>query len=248
MSQTIRLYASFVLPILLGRLALPAFAAPEKAELVLYQTHGDNGPHILHLTATEIHVVNKQAKYELVAKAPKWDVVIFRRDDKKAFTANFALFHSFSVYGPIVHFQGSESFKKISTTKKQDLVLTKYQKAPGSFIVMIENFKIPAQAGEILKIYYRIPLAGIPFEHRMRAKSRKEATMDPHVQLPDGPLDKIQLLTDKWQFQAVDEKDFVVPKGLKPVKTQSEVLLSDQKKDEFNSILEDMGVGRKLGN
>jgi hypothetical protein len=248
MSQTIRLFASFVLAIFLGWFSLPAFAEPEKTELVLYQTHGDNGPHILHLTATEIHVVNKQAKYELVAKAPKWDVVVFRRDDKKSFTASLALFHSFSVYGPIVHFQGSESFKKISTTTKQDLVLTKYQKAPGSFIVMIENFKIPAQAGEILKIYYRLPIAGIPYEHRMRANSRKQPTLDPHVQLPDGTLDKIQLVTDKWQFQAVEEKDFVVPKGLTPVKTQSEVLLSEKKKDEFNSILDDMGVGRKLGN
>jgi len=233
---------------------LPGIAQSEgtggdtKAELILFQTHGDNGPQIIQLTANQLHIVNKNGGYELLAKAPDWGVTLFRRDDKKSYFTSFLGFHSFSAYGPIVNYTGSTSFKKIATERKKDLQLTTYSKSPGNDYVMIENFKVAPQVAEILQIYYRVPLPGIPYRYNMHAKTRA-ATLIIGKELAPDPLDKIMLRTDKWQIlKQTNSNDFVCAKGLKPVKTQSEILLSDQKKVEFDSILEDMGVGKKLGN
>jgi hypothetical protein len=246
-------YGMILLLFLLAQtLWLPCLAESGKAELVLFQTHGDSGPQVVHLTTNAIHILNKNGGYEILAKAPDWGVSLFRRDDKRVYSTSFAGFHAFSTYGPLEHFTGSQSFRRISTERKQDLQLTKYAKSVGSDIRLIENFKVAPQIGEIFEIYYRAPVAGIPFDHNMRTRPNKDKDKNKKTfnrALPPDPVDQVMLSTQKWQFlPAVNSNDFVCPKGLKPVKTQSEVLLSDQKKVEFDSILEDMGVGKKLGN
>lgn len=67
---------------------------------VLQQNHSDAGPEEIYIAPDAIKVINKRSGYELLCKAPKWDVHGFRRSTKLEWIATLSLFDGLLIHNP----------------------------------------------------------------------------------------------------------------------------------------------------
>jgi hypothetical protein len=219
-------------------LALAANAASSKAEWVLHQKQRDSGNQTVYITDDAIKIVNEESGYQVVARAPTWDVIIYRPDNKLAMKTTVIGFRRFSPFGPLLSRGESSSFVLEKSDTIAGVAANKLSKSSGAQLWVASAIKAAPEISDMLQSYDRFPIAGIPLKYRSRNDT------------PDAIHTAQKLLVETFDAKKIArvEKDFEYPTPKRWVKTQSEVLSSVAKMKELNSIMDDLGVGSKLGN
>lgn len=212
-----------------------ATADNQTAEWILTQKHREIGKQTIFLARNAIRIVNHDSGYEVVARAPGWSVMVHRPDSKLAYKCTISAFHSFSPYGPLPSEGTSTAYCEVGKEFVSDLKTNKFKKTNGALAWMANDINADPRVADVLQSYYRSPITGIP----IKLASKPDQTTG--ASYPEITTLKVQKLS------TVSAKDFEYPTGLHFVKTMSEVLSSKAKSNELNSIMEDLGVGTRLG-
>jgi hypothetical protein len=218
--------------------AVAADAASSKTEWILHQKQRDSGKQTVYITDDAIKIVNDESGYQVVARAPTWDVIIYRPDNKLAMKTSVTGFRRFSPFGPLLAQGGSSSFVLEKSDTIAGVPANKLSKTSGAQLWIATEIKAAPEISDMLQSYDRFPIAGIPLKYRSRTDSPEAI----HV------AQKLLVETFDAKKIARNEKDFEYPTPKRWVKTQSEILSSAAQMNELNSIMDDLGVGSKLGN
>lgn len=98
---------SLLLACLLFFLSAPSARASE-SEWVVTQTQVELGKYTVYVSKDALKVVNDSLGYELVAKAPAWNVVVYRPDEKRGCQL------------PLNVFLTTDSFALVKTGKRRE--------------------------------------------------------------------------------------------------------------------------------
>ncbi len=215
----------------------PANADNAKTEWILHQKQRDSGKQTVYITVDALRIVNDESGYEVVARAPSWDVLIYRPDNKLGMKTTVLGFRKFSPFGPLLVRGVSSSFETEGPDTIAGVKALKLKKSSGAELWLASEIKAAPEISDMLQSYNRFPVPGIPLKYRSRTDS------------PDRAVQAKRLIVETFDSQKIAriDKDFAYPSPKRWVKTQSEILSSAAKTKELNSIMEDLGVGSKLG-
>ena len=224
--------------------SLPARAA-DKWQWILDQQDVEGGRNRLTFTADAVHVINFDRGYEVLAAAPSWNIVVFRRQDKVEYTGDLKSFR-FSPLGALdMVWNHYPNLKPIGRESRKNLPfqLVKYHTPDRNDFCMVDSAGISGLApeiGTVLEYYYHLPIAGIPYEsfYNFSAKPKKKREV---TWLSDEAADfdgrKPWLWTTKLQKTPYKATEFQYPQGFTMVKDQSKILLSNSKVTNMNAIV-----------
>jgi hypothetical protein len=199
----------------------------------------------LYFTPNELRIDKKNFGYFIVAKAPDWKVYCFRNDDKvicKLSNPAYLAEQGFRVSGPRVEEfpKVGDEFIGIIKTKKYNLQT--HDDWVGSFP------GIPSEIYDLINataFYQTEPADGVvlkSFKHPS-LKSRKRARL---LSLDSENVTGIRIETIKITKVPYKPSYFSVPSNFRPTKFRV-VLSSVENRREADSIIEQMGLGEKLG-
>jgi hypothetical protein len=238
---------------LIGLLAFLAFlsstyawAAP-KTEWILDQKHHDIGRTRVYVADDAIKIVNLGRGIEIVAKGPQWKVVVSRPREKLAYTTNPKGFEQFSVFGPLGWAATDDKMPSSAVHEQSgDLHFSKCLTSGGAtFAWSIDDIHTTTEAQKIYQQYYQTPLTCVLWKCSATGKVKSQRQkVDSFTWVKDAGLNEIKdwLSTQKCVQAAYNAADFQYPQGFKPVKTQSEILISSSKDAELTNVLEDLGM------
>ncbi len=216
---------------------LSSLADTKNPEWILHQKQRDSGKQTVYITADALKIVSDESGYEVVARAPAWDVIIYRPDNKLGMKMTVLGFRKFSPFGPLLARGVSSSFDTEGPDTIAGVKALKLKKSSGAELWLASEIKAAPEISDLLQSYNRFPVPGIPLKYRARTDS------------PEKALQAKKLVVETFDSQKISrvDKDFEYPTPKRWVKTQSEILSSAAKTNELNSIMEDLGVGSKLG-
>lgn len=217
--------------------AIPSMAVATQPEWILHQKQRDSGKQTVYITADAIKIVNDESGYEVIARSPTWDVIIYRPDNKLGMKTTVVGFRKFSPFGPFLARNGSSSFETDGPDTIAGVKAVKLKKSSGATLWLATEIKAAPEISDILQSYNRFPVPGIPLKYRSRTDTAENAYV----------AKKLVVETFDCQRLPRTNKDFAYPTPKRWVKTQSEILSSAAKTNELNSIMDDLGVGDKLG-
>jgi hypothetical protein len=217
----------------------------QKTVWVIDQRHHSSGNLTLYFTPNELRIDKKNFGYFIVAKAPDWKVYCFRNDDKvicKLSNPAYLAEQGFRVSGPRVEEfpKVGDEFIGIIKTKKYNLQT--HDDWVGSFP------GIPSEIYDLINataFYQTEPADGVvlkSFKHPS-LKSRKRARL---LSLDSENVTGIRIETIKITKVPYKPSYFSVPSNFRPTKFRV-VLSSVENRREADSIIEQMGLGEKLG-
>ncbi len=214
-----------------------SMADASKPEWILHQKQRDSGKQTIYITADALKIVNDESGYVVIARAPTWDVVIYRPDNKLGMKTTVVGFRKFSPFGPLLARGASSSFDTEGPDTIAGVKALKLKKSSGAELWLASDIKAAPEISDMLQSYNRFPVPGIPLKYHARTDS------------PEKALQAKKLVVETFDSQKISrvDKDFEYPTPKRWVKTQSEILSSAAKTNELNSIMEDLGVGSKLG-
>ncbi len=225
--------------------------AAERAHLsknlawVIKQRHHSSGDLQLCFTSDALRIDKTNFGYVLISKAPDWTVYAFRNDDKvmcKLTKQAYLAEQGFLVNGPYI-----ETFPVVGDSYISSVKTTIYQ----SFSHDDWLAKFPGIPQEIYDLimatafYHSEPAKGIVL------KSIKHPTVKPRKRivfsLDTDNASGIRLETLKVSKAPYKRDDFSVPANYRKAKLRT-VVTSTASRKEADSIMEQMGLGEKLGN
>lgn len=217
----------------------------QKVVWVIDQRHHSSGNLTLYFTPHELRIDKKNFGYFVVAKAPDWRVNCFRNDDKvicKLSNAAYLADQGFRVGGPRI-----EEFPKIGDEFIGTIKTSKYNlKSHDDWVGRIPG--IPSEIYDLINataFYQTEPADGVvlkSFKHPS-LKSRKRARL---LSLDSENVTGIRIETIKITKVPYKQSYFSVPTNYRPAKLRV-VLSSVENRREADSIIEQMGLGEKLG-
>ncbi len=226
----------------------PTAQADDKTEWILEQRDAEGGKTRVMLTADAVHLLNLDSGYEVLAAAPTWKVMLFRRQEKIECTGDLKNFRFFSPLGALdILWNRYPNLKSIGIDKRKGLPfgLLKYMTPDHNEFWMIESKdlgRVAPEVGTILQYYYHLPFRAIPyasfynFHATHRDKARSNWLNDDSVDF-DGR--KPWLATVKVQKIACNAADFQYPQGFREVKDQTKILVSKSKITNITSIVDE---------
>ena len=164
--------------VLSGVLSVPVLAV--ESEWCFHQSHIQMGQQIIFVSADAIKIVSKTGGFVLLTKGPKWDVAIYRDDDRQIYivpNASFkraALGFAYSDYNPA----GSQPFYSDGIEHEKDLVLEKKTgKDKRQTVWLIKNVPLAPQAAKALRTYLGFPVLGLPYRYVNDYGDRKQGAV-----------------------------------------------------------------------
>ncbi|MBA3855901.1 MAG: hypothetical protein C0507_03230 [Cyanobacteria bacterium PR.3.49] len=224
--------------------AAPAYAASTK-EWQFEQKHHHSGYHKFYIAPKAVKIVNTNLGYQLVSKAPDWNVSIFRNDDKVICTLTRNQYYKQQAVHP-----DNLRINKFPVVGKEELLGTKTTVYRGPHHDdWVATFKdVPVEVYDLITAYYKTPpVDGVVL------KSYKPPVKGPKkTKLASMWLDEhesgTRLTASKLKELPYNAADFAIPKDFRKVMDVKAVTTSIEGRREAESIIEQMGVGEALGN
>jgi len=231
-------------------LALMAFetALPVRAfgatEWQFEQKHHATGWHKFYITPKEVKLVNVSLGYQLVSRAPKWDVSAFRTDDKVS--CNLSLSEYFKEQTSHPENLRINKFPVVKVEDYQGVKTTVYRGPHHDD--WVATFKgVPNTVYDLISAYYKAPPVDGVVLRSFKPPTGRPAKRKLVQMWVDEHESGTRIATFKMKEAPYNSGDFVVPKGLKPVKDFKTVTTSIANRREAESIIEQMGLGEALG-
>jgi len=216
------------------------------------QSHIQMGSQKIILAKDAIKIINKTAGYSVLAKAPIWDVTIYRDDERQIYSVPIGSFKraafgfAYSDYNP----DGAQPFFVDGIEHEKDLVLEKKTgKDKRQTAWIVKNVPLSPQAAKVLRVYLAFPIDGMPFryvnDYGDRRQGAAKAWLGGGLTNPFEGKNTV-ITTSNYRKYNYNKGDFEYPIGYKQVSTASGLTLSSKQKGQFNNLLEDMDIGAKF--
>lgn len=209
------------------------------------QRHHSSGDLTLYFTPHALKIKKKNFGYFIICKAPDWQVYCFRNDDKvmcKLSTAAYLAEQGYLVKGPFL-----ESFPKVKDEFVGTMKTSVYRNV--SHDDWVAKFPgVPKQIYDVImatSFYHAEPAEGVVIKSikHARSKSRKKRLL---LSLDAENASGIRLETLKISKTPYKASDFAVPANYRKAKLRV-IVTSVESRREADSIMEQMGLGEKLG-
>lgn len=218
---------------------------------VLQQTHADVGTEDIYIAPDAVKIFNRRSGYELLCKAPKWEVHGFRRSEKLEWIAPLALFDGLLIGNPNADPHVNKAVLLPKTTgKKLGLNYTHFTPR-ANFLSSVDGTADITTAPEALEFIcrlYRCPNTHtVPLQitsyhgKRKLPKFRMERIgLDIGSDLRNGQI--TELTTQTWKKIPYTADIFALPVSYKRTMSLPQVTYSTAMKDQFDEMFRD-GTG-----
>jgi len=232
---------------LLLTLMLAAHGAPQPAPAWLVEVkHRQLGSYRVYLARDAIKMVNLSAGYQVLSKAPDWDIITFRSDDKMLNRVKRASYYRGNNYVPVDDKPNSSRIRQVAIAYVDKLKAGIFSNGYEDFW-LIESLGLSREVCAVPQVEFSTkPLAGWLVRytvalsgHEVPDKTRPE--FDSH----DGK--HIFVVTRSIKSVPYNSADFATPVGYKYEANREHLLTSNQSKAGADQILEELGLGQKLG-
>ena len=214
----------------------------------LQQTHVDVGTEDIYIAPDAVKIFNRRSGYELLCKAPKWEVHGFRRSDKLEWIAPLSLFDGLLIGNPNAdpHVNKSVLLPKAKGTK---LGLSYTHFTPRTnFLSSVDGTTDIAAAPEAIEFICRlyrcpnthtVPLQITNFNARRNLPKFKmeRIGLDIGTDFRDGQI--IALSTQSCKKIPYSADVFALPVSFKRTMTLPQVTFSTAMKDQFDEMFRD---------
>ncbi len=204
--------------------ALPSMAASKSIRL--NQTHVFYGANEITAAPEGIRIENLgRLKFVLVAKSPKWQVSIFRNDDKTYITQSLESFENTGIASGVILDKTNRNFTKKSLTSTFNFSGQKLVRMTASdkTLKYMPLNGLPPQIERILYAFYALPTNGGITTGFARTLSGKDYLSGKSVK----GLMEVSLTTENIKSVPTDGKLFKVPAGYRLAKSTREVVTGD---------------------
>ncbi|HNB22360.1 MAG TPA: hypothetical protein PKZ32_08080 [Candidatus Melainabacteria bacterium] len=201
------------------------------------------GTQTINFASNGVKIVNAGRGFSIVSKAPDWDVVLYREDDKIFCRLKRQQYYN-SVAFRVSHGHTPGKVLKIYTIGPVTAPMH-YTPYHNDVIKRFEN--VPVEVEDMLSSYFRANCVdGIVL--RSVSNSIGKSKADASVFMPID-MGGIAVLRETLSLNKVayNPLDFQVPKNLRPVNDIKQITTGKAKRKEAESIFLDMGVGDELG-
>jgi hypothetical protein len=233
-----------------GILSVPVLAV--ESEWCFNQSHIQMGQQIIYISTDAIKIVSKTGGFVLLTKGPKWDVAIYRDDDRQIYIVPIDSFKraslgfAYSDYNPA----GAQPFYSDGIEHEKDLVLEKKTgKDKRQTLWLVTNVHLAPQAAKALRTFFGFPILGLPYRYVNDYGDRKQGAvknwLGGGLTNPFEGKNTVVTTTSYRKYNYI-KSDFDYPTGYKQVSTAGNLTLSSKQKGQFNNLLEDMDIGTQF--
>lgn len=222
---------------------------------VLHQTHSDVGPQEIFIAPDAIKVINPRSGFDLVCKAPNWEVHCFRRSEKLEWVGPLSAFDGLLLVNPSAYPRMKKTvlFPR-AKGKKLGLNYTRFARrtSVSSFIDGTPDIAVSPSVLEFICRLYRcantqtVPLQ-ITSYHGNKALPKIEMGtigLDVGNDLRSGRLD--EMTTQSCKRAPYKADIFALPLGFKRVTSLPQVSYSTDMKNQFDEMFRNGTVFRRV--
>jgi hypothetical protein len=218
---------------------------------VLQQFHSDAGPEDVYIANDAIKIVNKRSGYELLCKAPKWEVHGFRSSTKLEWIAPLSLFDGLLIHNPnAAPSMSKEIYRPKSKGKTLGLNFTHFMPKALS-LSSIDGTADIATAPEVLEFICRLYRCPDTHTVPLLIRSHHGKRTLPKFQMASintgmgndlrcGLIE--ELSTKSWKKIPYKADIFALPVKFKRTMSLPQVTFSADMKEQFDEIFRD-GTG-----
>lgn len=220
--------------------SLPADA---KSEWILEQHHHQSGYNTFYFSDNAVKIFSKNFGFYFVSKAPDWNVHAFRTDDKIMKTMTRQRYYDFQHY-----YKDTPAFNTGAPGGADVIFSVKCLKYPGAYHDdWVAQFKgVTAPVWDLISAHFKAQRV-----NGIILKSVKNVSSEPkrrHSSIWDDEVESgLRLQTLKLKEIPYRASDFDVPRGYRMVADLRQVITSKDSRKEAESIIEQMGLGERLG-
>lgn len=217
----------------------------KKTEWVIEQHHHKTGFHQLCFSADAVKVTNKNFGYYLISKAPDWSVYACRDDDKVVCKLSRQAYNVEQKF----HLQ-AEKVSSSPPLREESVgnVKTKVYRSPfhDDWVAVFKD--IPPEVDEMIAAFYRSKIVkGVVLKSvrlPRKEKPREKQPLSLYIDVQSSPVRLETLSVKEIPFNSAD---FSVPGNYRKASSLSAIITSTSGRKEADSIIEQMGLGEKLG-
>jgi hypothetical protein len=213
--------------------------------LVLHQKHIYLGETKVSLTPNAVRMdCLGKLHFSFISKAPRWDITVFRTDDRLYFTQSFGEFCDQGLYSNIVMTMHDRMLPKGGRLSKGKVSGFAVQQVswPTLKFACLESKGYAPQVERVLHAAYKVPNQGqIPIQYEVILSGRDWMT-----NLTEKGIKRSMLSTKKISRESVPASEFQVPSGLAKSKSVTRIVVGSTKKmnDTGVNVLFD-GIGER---
>lgn len=226
-----------------------ALASTPSNEWVLKQKAQDTGEHTVYITPDAVKIVCNSGGYNILAKAPAWQVYCYRPDSKEYWTGDLEQFNGIIMINPFaVPSIKTEVLSDQTKVTYKGHQCTRYTKPKlGRPVVMVaDDIEVSAKACELLcRYYYVTKMTKVPVYRLVKAIPHKAGMshqwLDANVARDLRSGDRVALDTDSWKKIVFNAADFEYPKDYKRIKDINQVGYSSARRDALGDMIGEIG-------
>ena len=208
--------------------------------LRMRQVHFMRGEQIVLMCPRALKLISKAQDYKVVAKAPNWEVIGYRDDDKVLCRMSMDEFirHSGTRSGRL-----PDSFKVVGERQIGPLKVKEYRQGVNEVWLAAES-KIPQAVYDIFSAYNKCGrLSSIVI--RVVSEDEVEAVKAGVRKREMKPV--VMIDTKAAEMVPYKESDYELPRGYKEVFSWEKFMVSTKSRDSAFEIFSEMGLGEKFG-
>jgi hypothetical protein len=238
--------------------SLTSSAAQPERMWVLHQYHHHIGNVRVYLSRSAVKLVSETNGYEILSKAPRWQVLFFRPDSKTACEISLARFEKQGILDSSAFVASKEEIMTQERTAKLLGITATVWKCdrPGrsARFWTAEDMEALSMAPFVVRCFYQLEVLnagkGVPLmcmfrQPRSVPVSSSHSLNDTLSFAPDG--DVCWLKTTEIKSMPLSPAVFTAPQNLHYLKTSGEIVISQDQVHQLEGALDDLGVGSKLG-
>lgn len=208
--------------------------------LRLRQNQFQRGEQIVYLCPKALKIINKAQDYQVVARAPNWEVIAFRDDDKVLcrMSMNEFLRHSGSKNGRL-----PESFKQVGERRLGPLKVKEYRQGTDE-VWLADEGKIPQPVYDICSAYNK---CGRLSSIIIKVVSDEEVDSVRWGARQAGVKSVVMIETKQAEMVPYKDSDYAIPRGYREVFSWEKFIVSSKNRDSAFEIFTEMGLGEKFG-
>lgn len=194
---------------------------------------------------TAVKVVNKRFGFELISKAPDWNVTCYRKDAKVMWQAPLNRFNNLMLYRPLVDASRTNPIlaKRVGPVIYRGHKCIAYQTG-SSMLYGSTEIKAAPQAAEFVCRYLytptirEVPVFYVKPHPAVEINRRERGWFETNrYDLPHGR----SVITESIVAKNFADDEFSVPRGFRRVADIKEVSVSKGTRKQFESMLKDVG-------
>lgn len=216
----------------------------KKTVWVIDQYHHSTGQHQISFTPDAVKICNNNFGYKLLAKAPVWDVCVYRDDDKIMCKLSRRAYYGEQGFDP--------KRPKINTNPiiaNQDVckIKTKVYRGPHHDDWVAHFPGVPHDVEDMITAFFKSQEVDGVVLRSVRSKKQKANKTDLLSFYVDEQKAGTRLDTLNIRSVPYKASDFEIPANLRKTANIRAVTTSASGRQEAESIIEQMGLGEKLG-